>query len=405
MDKNVFNDESLWQKKWVEQKDKISQYCARCVYDDLTPGIIFDSKGVCNYCHQHDDLISQYCGKDNQAGITAFDAIVNKIKHEGRGKKYDVLVGVSGGCDSSYLIKLAKEKGLRPLAVHFDNTWNSTIAVENINNVLSKENVELWTHVVDNEEYDDLYKAILAAGVPDLEAPTDLALASTMNMAAAKYGVKYIFDGHSFKSEGLSPLGWLYMDAKYVMDMYKKFGNGRRLKSYPHMWLHRQLKWMLLNRLKKIRPLWYLPYDKPVVKTMLEKEYGWQWYGGHHLENRMTAFYHTYFLPRRFGIDQRTNGFSALIRSEQMDRATALAELKAPPACDLDLVEMILKRWNLTEENFYELMSLPIKKYTDYNSYKPTFEKMRPFFYLMAKAELIPMSFYLKYTSKQKQAC
>lgn len=399
MDKNIFFNEESWVDEWHKRQKGITRHCSRCVYNDLTPNISFDNVGVCNYCHQHDLLMEQYPGGDK--GRQEFAGIVEQIKKDGKSKKYDIVVGVSGGCDSSYLIDLAKEYGLRPLAAHYDNTWNSTIAVENIHNVLAKTGVELWTHVVDNEEYDSLYKAILKAGVPDLEAPTDLGLASTLNMAAEKYGIKYVFEGHSFKSEGLSPLGWLYMDAKYVMDMYKKFGNGTRLKSYPHMWLYKQLKWMLFNRFKKIRPLWYLDYDKPRVKEMLISKYDWQWYGGHHMENRITAFYHSYFLPRRFNIDQRSNGFSAEIRSGLLDRKDAMDTIQRPPNCDMDMVEMVLKRWGYSESEFVELMTLPIKKYTDYNSYKPTFEKMRGFFYLMAKAELIPMSFYMKYTKKQ----
>jgi len=395
----IFSNELAWQNEWQGRRRLITHHCSRCVYDNLTPGISFDSDGVCNYCHQYDELIKQYPG--GKAGEEKFLLLVDQIKKAGMGKKYDVIVGVSGGCDSSYMIHLAKEYGLRPLAVHFDNTWNSTIAVENIDNVLEHADVNLWTHVVDNEEYDALYRAILKAGVPDLEAPTDLALASTLNIAAAKNKIRYIFEGHSFRTEGISPLGWLYMDAKYVKDMYQKFGSGRKLKSYPHMWFWKQLKWMLLNRFKKIRPLWYLDYDKRKTKTLLEENYNWKWYGGHHLENRMTAFYHTYFLPRRFNIDQRSNGFSAAIRSGQMTRPEALALLKEKPDCDLDMVQMVIKRLGYTEAEFFELLSSETKKYTDFRSYKPLFERLSPFFYLMAKAELIPMSFYLKYTKKQ----
>lgn len=399
INKEIFTDENVWLTEWRQQKQHLKR-CARCAYDELTASIVFDEKGICNYCRQHDQLMLQYPG--GSLGERDFSIIVDKIKKEGKGKDYDVIVGVSGGCDSSYLATLAKDVGLRPLAVHFDNTWNSTIAVQNIHNVLKKLNVELWTHVVNNEEYDDLYLAILRAGVPDIEAATDLGLASTLNMAASKFKIQYIFDGHSFRSEGISPLGWMYMDAKYLHDMHQQFGKLKKLKTYPHMWLSRQFKWMLFNRLKKVRPLWYLDYNKHEVKNMLSEEYDWQWYGGHHLENRMTAFYHTYFLPRRFGIDQRANGFSALIRSHQMDRAEAIELLETAPQCEMGLVDMIKKRWGLSEEEFLSLMTLPRKKYTDYRTYKHTFEKLRPFFYVMAKLELIPWSFYFKYTAKNQ---
>lgn len=399
---SIFFDENQWLQQWQQSQRLITKVCSRCVYNNLTPSIKFDDQGVCNYCHDHDALCQQFPG--GSQGEKAFNQIVDNIKQQGKRNQYDVVVGVSGGCDSSYLLHLAKEYGLRPLAVHYDNTWNSAIATQNIHSVLNKLDVPLWTKVVNNEEYDSLYKAILKAGVPDLEAPTDLGLAATLNMAASKHGIKTIFEGHSFRSEGISPLGWLYMDAKYIHSIYKEFGDGKRLKSYPYLWLSKQLKWMLVNQFKKVRPLWYLDYDKPSVKSMLEKDYGWQWYGGHHLENRMTAFYHTYFMPRRFGIDQRVNGFAAQIRSNMMSRKEALETLSEAPEVDMSLIEMILKRWQLTEADFIALMNLPQKRYTDFKTYKPTFERMSPFFYLMAKAEMIPWSFYMKYTKKQKEA-
>lgn len=398
MDKEIFYDENAWQKEWAKRYACISRYCSRCVYNDLTPSIQFDDKGICNYCKQHDELMQQFPG--GKIGEVEFQKIVDQIKKSGKGRQYDVVVGVSGGADSSYMLRLAKDYGLRPLAVHFDNTWNSTIAVENIRNVLNTLDVELWTYVVDNEEYDDLYKAIFKASVPDLEAPTDLALAVTLNMAAKKHKIKYVFEGHSFKTEGLSPLGWLYMDAKYLHTMHKCYGECKKLKTYPYMWFSLQLKWMLFHRFKKIRPLWYLDYDKEAEKKILSEQYGWKWYGGHHLENRMTAFYHTYFLPRKFNIDQRANGFAASIRSGQMDRADALEQLEKAPNCDFELVEMIKKRWGYSDDVFYKLLVQKPRYHTDFKTYKPLFEKLRPFFYLMAKFELIPWSFYIKYTKK-----
>lgn len=398
LSEKIFVDDTAWEEEWQRRNSlEVKRRCTRCLYDEKTPAISFDADGVCSYCHTHDQLMLQYQG---EKGVKQFENIVTQIKKDGKNKKYDLIVGVSGGADSSYLIYLAKKYGLRPLAVHYDNTWNSTIAVENINNVLDKLNVDLWTHVVDNHEYDDLYRAILKAGVPDLEAPTDLALAVTLNSAAIKHGIKYIFEGHSFKTEGISPLGWLYMDAKYIDSMHREFGTMGRLKTYPYMWLSKQLKWMLWNRLKKIRPFWYLDYQKEDAKQFLSEQFGWQWYGGHHLENRMTNFYHTYFIARRFNIDGRVNGFAAMVRSGQMDREEGIAKLREAPKCDPSIVDLVKKRFNLTDHEFIDLMIQPRKTYKDYKTYKPTFEKMRPFFYIMARMNLIPMSFYMKYTAK-----
>lgn len=371
--------------------------CSRCLYDDSVPAITFDEHRVCNYCQLMEEMDAEYPTGD--AGRQKLEEIAAEIKRSGRRKKYDVAVGVSGGCDSSYMIHLAKELGLRPLAVHFDNTWNSTIATENIHRVLKALDVDLYTYVVDNEEYDDIYRSFLKAGVPDIEAPTDIALATTMYMACDKFGIKHILEGHSFRTEGVSPLGWLYMDAKYIHSVQKQYGT-RKLKTYPNLWLGRFLKWTALHRIQKIRPLYYVDYQKEQVKQFLASEFGWQWYGGHHLENRFTAFYHSYFIPQRFGIDFRINGFAALVRSGQMSREEGFRLMQEPPSCDRELVELVKKRLGFSDSEFEHLMTQPKKTYRDFKTYKQTFERLRPLFWLLYKLDRVPKSFYVKYTSK-----
>lgn len=371
--------------------------CTRCLYDEDTPAIVFDGDGVCNYCKLYDRLDATY--PTGAAGRAYLEQLAARIRHENRRKPFDVVVGVSGGCDSSYMLYVAKDLGLRPLAVHFDNTWNSTIATENIYNVLRALDVELYTYVVDNEEYDDIYRAFLLAGVPDIEAPTDIALAAVLYRAAEQHGIRYIFEGHSFRTEGVSPLGWLYMDGKYIQSVHRAYGR-RRMKTYPNLWMTSFLKWTALRRIKKIRPLYYLDYRKEDVKAMLARDFGWQWYGGHHLENRFTAFYHSYFLPRRFGIDQRVNGYAALVRSGQLDRAEGLRLMQEPPHLDPEIVALVKKRLGFTDAAFEEVMALPKRTYRDFKTYKPAFERMRPFFWLLAELDLVPRSFYVKYTSK-----
>lgn len=399
--RSFYTDNTLWEKEWQKRAERRSKLkrCSVCVYDEETPNIWFDETGKCNYCHQDDMLRKQFPG--GEQGKKDFEAIVAKIKKAGRKKKYDVIIGVSGGTDSTYMLHIAKEYGLRPLAVHFDNTWNSTISQENIKNALKKLDIDLWTYVVNNNEYDDLYKAFLKSGTPELDMPTDIALAAVLNMAAHKFGVQYIFEGHSFKTEGVAPLGWIYMDAKYIDDVHKKFGT-MPIRSFPNFRFGKQLKWMLVNKLTKVRPLWYLDYDKAAVKKLIAEKYDWQWYGGHHLENRITAFAHTYYLSRKFDIDTRTLGFGGRIRSGQMDRQEAIERMKKEPDFDQEVFDMILKRYKYSYEEFEEIMHTPKKTYRDYKTYKRLFERLRPFFYLMAKAERIPWSFYMKYTKKDK---
>lgn len=369
--------------------------CSRCLYDGSVPNLQLDSRGVCNYCHMHDALEQQY--PTGAAGERELREIVDQIKSDGKRKPYDVIVGVSGGCDSSYLLYQAKRFGLRPLAVHFDNTWNSTIAVENIQNVLSKLDVDLHTHVVDNEEYDDIYRSFLKAGVRDVECPTDIGFASTLYRACEKYGVKYIFDGHAFRTEGMCPVGWLYIDGRYVRSVQKAFGT-HALKTYPNMPLHTQLRWWTFAGFKRLRPLYYMDYHKEDAKQLLASELGWKWYGGHHLENRFTAFYWTYVMPIRFGIDGRLLGHSALVRSGQLDREEALDMLSEPVEYDPELVAMVKKRLGFSDEQFEEVMAQPVRTYREFKTYKTTFERWRWFFWMLARSGRIPQSFYMRYT-------
>ena len=368
--------------------------CSRCLYDETVPNISFDENGVCNYCHIHDQLNQEY--PTGEEGKRRLNAIANKIRKDGRGKPYDVIVGVSGGADSSYLVYLAKELGLRPLGVHFDNTWDSTVAVENIHDVLKKLDVDLYTYVVDNKEYDDIYRSFLKAGVPDVEAPTDIGLAAVLNMATEKYGIKYIFEGHSFRTEGVAPLGWIYMDGKYIQSVQKQYGT-MPLKTYPNMLMPSFIKWTAILQLKKIRPLYYVDYVKKDVMAMLTQELGWEWYGGHHLENRFTAFWHTYFMPKRYGIDTRLLGHSALVRSGQITREQGLEMLSVPQEYDPEMLEMVKKRLGFSDEEFEQIMNLPRRTYRDFKTYKQTFESMRVFWWLMYKLNRVPKSFYIKF--------
>jgi imidazoleglycerol phosphate synthase cyclase subunit len=374
--------------------------CTRCLYGTHNvPFITFDDHGVCNYCRTLDTLAAEYPRGD--AGWAVLEHLAERIRAEQRTKQYDVAVGVSGGCDSSYMLVLAKQLGLRPLAVHFDNTWNSRIAVENIQRMLRALDVDLHTYVVDNEEYDDIYRAFFESGTPDVEAPTDLALAVVLNQACEQHGIRHIFEGHSYRTEGISPIGWLYMDGRYIPTVHRRFGH-RPMKTYPNMPLGKFLKWTVAQRLVKIRPLYYLDYQKEATKKMLQERYGWQWYGGHHLENRFTAFFHTYFWPRRWGIDGRLLGNCALVWAGQMTRAEAAAELAGPPVYDPGLVEFVKQRLRYSDEEFERVMTLPKKTYLDYPNYKKTFERLRPLFWFLYKTNRVPKSFYLKYCHPYK---
>ena len=356
---------------------------------------MFDADGICSYCRTHDAMEHQY--PSGQAGARHLENVVARIKAAGRGNRYDCVVGVSGGCDSSFMLHRMVEFGLRPLAVHFDNTWNSPIATQNIYNVLDRLNVELQTLVVNSKEYDDIYRSFMLAGVKDVEAPTDIGLAATLYRAAEEHGVRYIIEGHSFRTEGIAPLGWIYMDGKYISSVHKQFGT-RPLRTYPNLRMRDFLRWAAVKHIKRIRPLYFLDYDKAAAKAFLSAELGWVWYGGHHLENRFTAFWHTYFLPQRYGIDARQLGHAALVRSGQLDRDVALAELAQPIVSDPEIVALVKKRLRFSDEEFATVMTSPQRNYWDYPTYKATFERLRPLFWLLYRLDRVPKSFYMKFT-------
>lgn len=369
--------------------------CTRCIYDERVNAITFDNNGECNYCKQIDNLKVQY-GTGTSIGDKALELIIEDVKKAGKGKKYDCVVGVSGGTDSSYMLYLTLKWGLRPLAVHYDNTWNSAIATENIRKVLSVLNVDLYTHVTDNKEADDIFKAFFTAGVAEIEASTDLALAEVMYRAASKYGVKYVFEGHSFITEGITPVGKNYFDGKYIKSIHNKYGK-YPMKTYPLMTFSRFLYWTVFKRIKKIRPFWYIDYDKEEARSFLEKEYNWKYYGGHHLENRMTAFLHSYYIPNKFNTDFRNNTLSAKVRMGKMDRAEAWKEYNTKPHLEADLLDYFKKRLSLNDDEFHDIMNKAPKFWYEFPNYKNRFERLRPLFFILAKANLVPMSFYLKY--------
>lgn len=326
--------------------------------------------------------------------------LINKIKEKGRNRQYDCIVGVSGGRDSTYTLYTAVKMGLRPLAVHFDNGWNSDISVLNIKKVCEILKVDLHTIVADWEEFKDLQIAFLKASTPDADIPSDYAIYSVLYYMAAKEGIKFILNGHSFRTEGTSPVSWTYMDPLYMRTVHKKFGNLKRFKSFPHMTLLRLQYYILIKRIREIRLMEYIDYRKSEVDEILEKDLGWKYYGGHHHENLYTRFFQSYFLPRKFNIDKRKTELSALIRSGQLSRTEALKEIsESPYEFDTKTVEYTLNKLGLSKEEFEEIMKLPIKTHYDYLTLHPLIKILRVPIKIASKMKLVPKILYLKYAS------
>ena len=370
--------------------------CIRCVYDEKIPGISFDYKGLCSYCQLHDEMVEQF--PNDMYGRKVLTDIFSRIKEKQKKKDYDVVLGISGGCDSSYLLHLAvKRFGLRTATFHYDNGFNSDIASKNMLRLVSKLEVPLWVYKVNKKEMISIYRAFIFGGVQDLEAPTDLGLTKMMYMAADKFNTKYILNGHSFRTEGIAPLGWSYMDGRYIKDICDKFSGLKEFTTYPNLYLY-QILWYALKGYKRIRPLYYVPYNKADVKKLLQIEYGWEWYGGHHLESIITTFFVTYYRYIKFGYDSRLVEYSALIRDGQMTKPQAYELLKDPMVCSEEVIEQVADALDLSPFTLKLIVMNNHKKdHTDFKNYKKAFHLLKPLFWLMNKRNMITKSFYVKY--------
>ncbi len=346
----------------------MKKICARCVMDSDVIGIRFDDKGICNYCKIYDQWNKNF--PINKESEKKLKTIIEKIKKNGKNKKYDCIVGVSGGLDSTYTLYYAKKKGLRPLAVHIDNGWNTELSVNNIKNAVSKLGVDLYTRVLDWEEFKDLQVSFLKASVPDAEIPTDIAIRSVLYKAAAKEKVKYILTGVSFRTEGKIPQSWTYLDGRYIKDVQKKFGT-KKLKDFPNFTLLDRIYYKNIRRIKRVNLLYYMDYSKEKVQKLLMKELGWRPYPGKHYESIYTRFIQAYLLPKKFNIDKRKVHFSALINSGQMTREEALEKLKEPPYPEDKMeedLEYVIKKLDLTREEFEEIYNRSPKTFLDYST-------------------------------------
>ena len=382
-------------KKYLVKNKRSVQVCTQCIYDEDIPEINFDNKGVCNYCYILEDIKKKNYFGTEKAKLN-LDKIIFQAKVKGKGKKYDAVVGVSGGVDSSYLLYYLQKRGLRLLAVHYDNTWNSNISTMNIRNLLKSLNIDLYTHVINNKEADDIFKSFFIAGVPEIEASTDLALSEVLHRAASKYKVKYIFEGHSLSTESITPLGKNYFDGRYIKEIHKRYGC-MEMKTYPLMTLSRFLYWKIVKRIKFIRPFLYIEHSKETAREFLEKKFEWKYYGGHHLENKMTQFYHQVYNPKKFNLDLRCNSLSSLVRNKNISRLNAWKEFIEEKPDTKEIEYYFCKRMGFNKKFYKSKMKENPRYWKEFPTYKKIFEILSPLFYILLKLQLVPESFYIKY--------
>ena len=350
--------------------------------DTTDPEIAFSENGNCNHCVSAIKRIERQILPPVEREKTLSD-LARLIKREGKGKEYDCIIGVSGGVDSTTVAYTVKKLGLRALAVHFDNGWDSELAVDNIKNVLNNLGIDLYTYVVNWEEFKDIQLAFLKAGVVNCEGPTDHGITATLFRTANKFRVRFILSGSNLVTEAIMPISWSYynQDLKNLLSIHKRFGT-MKISTFPRISIPHYLFYIFIMKMRQIPFLNYIDYNKLRYKEILKNELGWRDYGGKHYESVWTRFYQGYYLPKKFGYDKRRAHLSTLVISGQISREEALSEMEKP-LYDEDLLrndmEYVLKKFNLTNDEFDSLVKAPPKQHYDYPNHYFLFHKFGNF--------------------------
>lgn len=349
------------------------QRCTNCVMDTTDSKIVFDEKGMCDHCHNFYENIEPNWHPDEQ-GKKQLDEIVEKIKREGKGKKYDCIIGLSGGVDSSYLAYYAVKKlGLRPLLFACDTGWNLNVAVQNVEKITKGLDMPLYTEIVNWNEMRDLQLAFFKAQVPYQDIPQDHVIFAALYNHATKNGIKYVLTGGNNSTECVrEPNEWVYQnDIRMIKDIHKKYGTVP-LKTLPMCGMFKaHLYYKYIKGMKVVKPLDLIPYTKADAIATLQREFGWEPYANKHFESVFTRFYEGYWLIKKFGYDKRKCHFSSLILTGQLSRDEALHTLEQPPYDEktaMEDLEYVAKKLGLTKEEFLEIMDQPNRTYQDYKN-------------------------------------
>jgi len=348
--------------------------------DTTDVDISFDANGCCNNCSEFIDKRAKfkYQGAATDAEL---NRLVAEIKAAGKGKEYDCVIGMSGGIDSSYCAYVALQHGLRVLAVHMDNGWNSDDAVLNIKNVTKKLGIDYESFVLDWEEFKDLQLSFLKASVPEAETPTDMAIPAALHRIAAQFGIRYIISGGNLATEGILPRSWHYnaKDTTYLRHIQKTFGTAK-LRTFPVFGFLEEAYYKVVKGMRIVYLLNYVPYSKKDSMHILETELNWRYYGGKHYESKYTGFIQSYYLYKKFGIDYRRATLSTQICTGEVTREDALKELENLPYNDEKVArekEYIAKKLGITTAEFDQIIDAPAKSYRDY----PNDERLLGFIY------------------------
>lgn len=352
--------------------EKEYKVCSHCVLDNCDPHISFDENGVCDQCRDYKNNVLPSLNWERKK--VEFDDIIARIRKDGKGRDFDCLLGMSGGVDSSYMLHLAvKELGLRPLVFHVDAGWNSELAVNNIQVMIDKLGLDLYTEVINWEEMKALQLALFKSGTPYLDKAQDMAFIGTVYKFAEKHKIKYILNGYNYSSEFCSyPSKYYYFpDSRFLADILGKFCDNQ-LKTYPKTSVfYRKLYMQYIKGVKLVKLLTFFPYNKDDAKALLQKEYGWKPYPQKHFESRFTKFFESYWLPERFGFDPRRVQFSSLILAGQMTREEALRELEQK-AYNSETIQddfkYVATKLGITVDELQGYFNMPLRFYWDYKN-------------------------------------
>lgn len=349
------------------------QVCSNCVMDTSDTKIVFDAMGVCDHCNTFFTKVKPNWHTD-QRGESELHTLVEQIKASGKGRDFDCIIGMSGGVDSSYLTYVATEFGLRPLVFHVDAGWNSQVAVNNIEKLVDKLGLDLYTEVIDWGEMRDLQLAFFKSGVPHIDTPQDHAFFATMYKYAEQHKIKYILTGANISTECIrNPIEWMYYqsDSIQLKDIHARFGT-RPLLNFPTTSIFLHKIWLpYIKGIKVVRPLNYVEYDKVAAVRLLVEKFDWQPYPQKHFESRFTRFYEGYWLPNKFGFDTRKVQFSSLIVTGQMTREEAIHLLKTPALDEATVrqeFEYVANKLDIKTDELQSYMDAPNKTYKDYKS-------------------------------------
>lgn len=347
--------------------------CSRCIMDDSSDKYIhFDEEQHCNYCTEALEKLNKYYFP-HQHDDSALKVLMAQVKEAGKGSKYDCMMGISGGLDSSYVAYLGTMKfGLRVLAFHVDDGYDTEVSKRNIQRLAKLPNLEMKIISPDAKQFNEITRAFILAGVPNVAMPQDNILFAELYKAAKKYGIKSFLTGANYALEAILQQGNTHTndDVTNIKDIFKKYGRGKIDKLHFISAFEKDLYHHFVG-FQNLRILDLIDYNREHAINELHDAIGFEYYGSKHLENDLTKFIQLYWFPKKFGVDKRRSHLSSMIASGQMTREEALTEIQKPAYDEAEMektIDMILKNLDLTRDEFNEIMASPTHQHTDFKT-------------------------------------